>query len=117
MGVFLRTVLVLLFLASATAFYAATELFHQREVLKHRALVLEQGMTDLDVIPVETNTGLLRIEAIDTTRYRVDMGVPQFEPDAIPLRMEQREHLYRIEDEGEERFREWESEALAKPAQ
>ena len=64
--------------------------------------VREQGMTDLDVVPVETNTGLLKIESIDTTRYRVDMGVPLFEPEQIPLRMETRENLYRIEEDGQE---------------
>ena len=64
--------------------------------------VREQGMTDLDVVPVETNTGLLKIESIDATRYRVDMGVPLFEPEQIPLRMETRENLYRIEEDGQE---------------
>jgi len=64
--------------------------------------VREQGMTDLDVIPVETNTGLLQLEAIDTTRYRVNMGVPQFELDAIPMRAESRQDLYTIEFDGAE---------------
>jgi diaminopimelate epimerase len=64
--------------------------------------VREQGLTDLDVVPVETNTGLLRIEAIDATRFRVDMGVPLFEPEQIPLRMDKREALYRIEEDGHE---------------
>ncbi len=48
--------------------------------------VREQGLTELEVIPVETNTGLLQLEAVDATRYRVNMGIPQFEPDAIPMR-------------------------------
>ena len=52
--------------------------------------VREQGLTDLDVIAVETNTGLLHLEAIDATRYRVNMGVPQFEPEAIPMRSRNR---------------------------
>ncbi len=64
--------------------------------------VREQGLTDLDVIPVETNTGLLKLEAIDSTHYRVDMGVPQFEPADIPLRAEQREDLYNTEFDGRE---------------
>jgi diaminopimelate epimerase len=64
--------------------------------------VREQGLTDLDVIPVETSSGLLKLEAIDATRYRVDMGVPRFEPDEIPLRAEQREDLYRADYEGHE---------------
>ena len=64
--------------------------------------VREQGLTDQDIIPVETNTGLLKIEAIDATRYRVDMGVPRFEPTEIPLRAETRQALYSTEFEGTE---------------
>ena len=64
--------------------------------------VREQGLTDLEVIPVETNSGLLKLEAIDTTRYRVNMGVPQFEPEAIPLRADKRQALYTTEFEGTE---------------
>ena len=64
--------------------------------------VREQGMTDLDIIPVETNTGLLTLEAIDATRYRVNMGVPCFEPAEIPLRAEARQDLYQTEYEGRE---------------
>ncbi len=59
--------------------------------------VREQGLTDLDLIPVETNTGLLQLEAIDATRYRVDMGVPKFEPAEIPLRAETRQDLYQCD--------------------
>ena len=64
--------------------------------------VREQGLTDLDIIPVETNTGLLRLEAIDATRYRVDMGIPCFEPADIPLRAETRQDLYQTDYEGNE---------------
>jgi diaminopimelate epimerase len=64
--------------------------------------VREQGMTDLDIILVETNTGLLTLEAIDATRYRVNMGVPCFEPAEIPLRAEARQDLYQTKYEGRE---------------
>ena len=64
--------------------------------------VREQGMTDLDIIPVETNTGLLQLEAIDATRYRVNMGIPCFEPAEIPLRAEARRDLYQTDYEGRE---------------
>lgn len=64
--------------------------------------VREQGLTELDLVPVETNTGLLKIEAIDASSYRVDMGIPRFEPDQIPLRMESQEDLYRVEENGRE---------------
>ena len=64
--------------------------------------VREQGMTDLDIIPVETNTGLLTLEAIDATRYRVNMGIPRFEPTDIPLHAAARQDLYQTEYKGRE---------------
>jgi diaminopimelate epimerase len=64
--------------------------------------VREQGLTDLDVIAVETNTGLLQLEAVGATRYRVNMGIPQFEPGAIPLRAETRQELYKSDFQGTE---------------
>ena len=64
--------------------------------------VREQGLTDHDVISVQTNTGLLQLEAIDATRYRVKMGVPQFEPDAIPMRIDSQQDLYTTDFEGTE---------------
>ena len=64
--------------------------------------VREQGLSDADVIKVETNTGLLQLETIDATRYRVNMGIPRFEPEEIPLRVEARQDLYSTEFEGTE---------------
>lgn len=58
--------------------------------------VREQGMTDLDIIPVETNTGLLELQMIDETRVRVNMGIPQFEPTQIPLAENRRQDRYSI---------------------
>ena len=64
--------------------------------------VREQGLTDLDIITVETSTGLLQLEALDATRYRVNMGIPRFAPEAIPLRVDSEQELYSTEFEGEE---------------
>ncbi len=64
--------------------------------------VREQGLTDLEVIAVETNSGLLQLEAIDATHYRVNMGIPQFEPEAIPMRADSRQNLYNTEFQGTE---------------
>lgn len=64
--------------------------------------VREQRLTELDVIPVETSSGLLRLEAIDATSYRVDMGIPRFEPAEIPLRAESRQERYRCDYDGVE---------------
>jgi diaminopimelate epimerase len=64
--------------------------------------VREQGLTGRDVIAVETNAGPLQLEAIDTTRYRVNMGIPQFDPDKIPMRVESQQDLYTTEFDGEQ---------------
>ena len=64
--------------------------------------VRERGLTESNSISVETNTGLLKLDAIDATRYRVDMGVPRFEPSEIPLRADRRQALYSTDYEGEE---------------
>ncbi len=62
--------------------------------------VREQGLTDLDVIAVETSAGPLQLEAIDATRYRVNMGIPRFEPDKVPIRTEAQQDLYTTEFDG-----------------
>ena len=64
--------------------------------------VREQGLSDLDLIPVETSSGLLKLEAVDATRYRVDMGIPRFEPADIPLRAVTRQDLYQCDYDGGE---------------
>lgn len=62
--------------------------------------VREKGMTDLDVIPVETNTGLITLSMVDQQRVRVNMGVPRFEPAEIPLNQQQREASYQTDYNG-----------------
>jgi diaminopimelate epimerase len=62
--------------------------------------VRERGLTELDVIPVETNAGLITLTMVDQQRVQVNMGVPQFEPSAIPLDRPQRELSYQTEYEG-----------------
>jgi diaminopimelate epimerase len=64
--------------------------------------VRAQGLTDLELFTVETNTGLLQLEAVDATRYRVNMGIPHFEPDAIPMRADTGQELYHTDFEGTE---------------
>ncbi len=64
--------------------------------------VREQGLTDLDRVPVETSSGPLVLEAIDASRFRVDMGLPRFEPAEIPLLADARQDLYRAECDGRE---------------
>ncbi len=64
--------------------------------------VREQGLTDRDVIPVETNSGLLVLETVDAERYRVNMGIPELEPARIPLRADTRQDLYQADFDGRE---------------
>jgi len=63
--------------------------------------VRDQGLSDHRIIPVETNTGLIRLEIIDATQVRVDMGKPVFEPAAIPLRVDKQEQLYAVDYAGQ----------------
>ncbi len=59
--------------------------------------VREQGLTDLDTIPVETNSGLLQLQMVGETRVCVNMGVPQFEPSKIPLKADKRQTRYTLD--------------------
>jgi diaminopimelate epimerase len=62
--------------------------------------VREQNLTDLDVITVETNSGLIKLEMLDDTRVRVNMGIPQFDPQRIPLDTETRADQYSLDING-----------------
>ncbi|MCH8178139.1 MAG: diaminopimelate epimerase, partial [Proteobacteria bacterium] len=63
--------------------------------------VRERNLTDLDLIPVETRNGLIVLEMIDTSRARVNMGVPQFEPQQIPLDTDHRSEIYTLAIDGQ----------------
>lgn len=47
--------------------------------------VIEKGLTDKNSIVVETLGGTVIPELVDGNRVRVDMGVPDFTPDALPF--------------------------------
>ena len=63
--------------------------------------VREQNLTDLDVITVETSSGLIQLEMLDDSRVRVNMGIPQFEPRVIPLATETRADQYSLDIDGQ----------------
>lgn len=63
--------------------------------------VREKNLTTLDLIPVETCNGLILLEMIDTSRARVNMGVPQFEPQQIPLDTDHRSEVYTLAIDGQ----------------
>ena len=59
--------------------------------------VREQKLSQSDLISVETNAGLLQLEMIDSSRVRVNMGIPTFEPSQIPLDTSVRSDQYKLE--------------------
>lgn len=61
--------------------------------------VRDQGLTDKTTIPVMTAGGRITLNVQADNQVEVDMGVPVFEPDAIPFISEQRQTLYTVEAE------------------
>lgn len=47
--------------------------------------VIDEGMTDSQVIPVETKSGLIQLKLEADGRVTVDMGEPDFEPASLPF--------------------------------
>jgi len=58
--------------------------------------VHEEGLTDRDIIVVETSTGPIRLSRPVENQVTVDMGVPRFEPAEIPFEAEQRAERYQL---------------------
>ncbi len=58
--------------------------------------VRDKGLTNLDVIPVETDSGILQLQTIDDSRVRVNMGIPRFEPELIPLATRTQQPQYSV---------------------
>ena len=58
--------------------------------------VRHQKLTEETLIPVETCAGLLRLRVIDDVRVEVNMGVPNFDPEHIPLDLPQRKASYSV---------------------
>lgn len=50
--------------------------------------VIERGMTKARDIPVETTGGLIHLKLEEDERVTVDMGVPDFRPEALPFAAE-----------------------------
>lgn len=58
--------------------------------------VREQGLTDKDRIVVATVAGRMVLEALADGRFRVEMGVPAFDPADIPLHAPARADNYQV---------------------
>jgi diaminopimelate epimerase len=62
--------------------------------------VRDKGLTDKDVIPVQTAGGDIVLTVQADGEVTVDMGVPRFEPAEIPFEAEFRTNHYKLEVEG-----------------
>ena len=64
--------------------------------------VRERGLTDKSLIRVRTQTSVLELQHVAGDQYRVNMGVPRFEPAEIPFKAAAREARYQLRlDDGE----------------
>lgn len=64
--------------------------------------VRSHGLTQETLIPVQTAAGLLKLRVLDDINVEVDMGIPRFEPDLIPLDQPHRQTSYLINENGQE---------------
>ncbi|MGB0221557.1 MAG: diaminopimelate epimerase [Sinimarinibacterium flocculans] len=62
--------------------------------------VRESGLSDKRAIRVRTATATMMLEQADDGLYRVDMGVPQFDPAAIPFDAAERSDRYALTLDG-----------------
>ena len=62
--------------------------------------VREQGLTDLELIPVETRAGLIELQVLADGLVRVNMGRPRFEPADIPFDAPRRAAHYALDLNG-----------------
>lgn len=58
--------------------------------------VIDQGLTDLKEFWVETNSGRIKLMVQDDGLVRVNMGIAQFQPEQIPLAVEQTQPSYAL---------------------
>lgn len=63
--------------------------------------VIEKGLTDKNQIVVQTLGGTVVPELVEGGRVRVDMGVPNFDPDALPFTASEASISHALEVDGE----------------
>lgn len=64
--------------------------------------VNEKGLTNHDIIRVETRAGQLVLNLVGGNEVLVDMGVPRHAPDQIPLKAGEEASLYTLDVAGEQ---------------
>ena len=63
--------------------------------------VREKGLTDKDVIRVETASGVIELHVQDDGQITVNMGIPEFSPWKIPFNADTRRSEYSLDVNGE----------------
>lgn len=63
--------------------------------------VVEKGLTNSTIIPVETSSGLISLKVLDNDLVEVDMGAPVFTPTALPFIADEQADEYILELAGE----------------
>lgn len=63
--------------------------------------VRDKGLTDKDIITVETLAGIIQLHIQPDGQVTVNMGAPRFAPEALPFQAEQKALYYPIEIEEE----------------
>lgn len=59
-----------------------------------------KGLIDRDIVRVATAAGRMLLELVDANRVRVEMGVPRFAPQEIPLAVHEESLEYQVEIDG-----------------
>ncbi len=62
--------------------------------------VRDKGLTDKDAIVVETASGIITLYLEENGLVRVNMGVPNFNPDSLPFLAEVQSPVYELEVDG-----------------
>ncbi|KFI23868.1 diaminopimelate epimerase [Nitrosococcus oceani] len=64
--------------------------------------VREQGLTDKNVLRVQTASGIIELQLETDGQITVDMGVPRFAPHQIPFKVDQEADYYSLELDGQQ---------------
>jgi diaminopimelate epimerase len=64
--------------------------------------VRDKGMTDKDEMVVETASGIITLYMESGGQVRVNMGIPRFNPEQLPLRVDREQPFYELEAAGKQ---------------
>lgn len=61
----------------------------------------DENLSNSDTITVQTHTGVMQLRHNGNSTISVNMGVPTFEPDEIPMKVDKRQNMYTLDVNGE----------------